>query len=1758
MIDPHTSGPFQDRQVNTRVRSQRSKLHHGWQRLITLWAMILFSQFALAIPSQYQYYILNPNVETGTLSVTSLVNDNEITAGNTTLTLDQHQSGSIPAGPDLAPGTEVRGTGPFSLGSDISATDLPVPGTFRGTQFVVPHHRSSHTYYLLSPDTDAQVSITVGNSTTPLTLLKGQVQTFDAGSSTKDSGLITSDQAILVGHVGNGGAWDAYPIPPAATELWGIRTKNVIVVGLEDNTTVTAYPDSGATKTVTVDAGKKQTIRAGTGSNDGTGSAIHLVADKPIMAVQYNDGDGDDTTAFWPTAYLTTHHALSIDAQYLAVACPAANTSITLTDGAITPVTLPCNANGTAPGKALFGSAAAGASIESDKPVYLMYDSSAANDEHNIAGDKHSYFVLNPNTQGGPLNVISLVDNNTIRAGSTTLTLNQYQSGVIPAGADLAQGTEITGSGAFSVGSTTSDVDLPVPHSFAATRFVAPYVLGSSVQYYFLSPYGNADITITKGATVDTISAPQGQVVSYIATAPPTAVIESTLPILVAHIAINVGSNADIFPVAPPATELWGIHANPSIVAALDDATNITVYADDGTSESHLLNRGDSTFIGVGTFSNEGEGSALHIVADKPVSAIQHTQFDALDATTFWSDAFLATRYALPVDAQFAAVVCPHPNTVVTLDDGVNPPQSENCFGDGTLPGKAYFGNATNGVHITAGSFIESNEPIYVVWERASDNQDINLLGGKLLNIPTPSAPVLDTVPGSTTNSTLTVTGTADPNVDVILFVNDVQQAPVSTDSNGNFSTTVTLTLGENTIYAIADNGAKQSGPSNSLTITYATLSAPVLNAIPSPTSNNPVTVAGTADPDVTIRLFVNGTEQTTTLADSAGNFATSATLVLGSNSIYAIADNGTSQSGPSNTLTVEYSNLVAPTLDAVSSPTNDNPLTITGNGAPDTDVRLYVNNVLQDTVTAASDGTFGVAAILDDGPNSIFAVHWDGVGEGLPSNLLSVVYNNNLSSEQGNQTITQDTVWTANGGPYTISTGDLTIAAGARLVLRPGTVVISDTYVRTINVEGELVVEGDIGNTAALFVYDLIVQTGGRLTLGPGSLLDSLNPAQVMGPVTVYGELVTYGTSTNTAQLDLHHLYIPVGGLASIGPGTVFVFAPYLLSVDIEGEFFVEGELGNEVRFVSSSGLLPPGYAEWSGMTAHPGSKFTTRYAKFVYCEFCLWSNNSELAIENTEFISSISSAVDILNNSKGYFRNNVLTDDLGFPDTTYGGLLGIGNVTLPLGETFVIENNIVDWGGSGISIIDVDSSVHVLNNSMSNNGIGMVIGSTSTGTFPQITGNTITENAVGIRFNASNPSANALPVNYNTISENWFDPDGPYLDVEPLVLRNFEVAPYVNNPPPVITVDALYNYWGTTDVKTITDAIVDYRTDQTRPGIVDFHLILDENGGVIDIGTVVAGDLTVFTFLPDGVYNVTGDIWIDAGDIVTIPEGAELRFFDPTITLTVDGTLNIAGTPTQPVLFSSGEAVPAAGDWAGIIVTGNATNFEMRHAIVEYADTGIRFEGGTDGNVWDSTIRFNNTGIYTTDIGTSPLITGSKITNNDIGVWSDNDSTPELPYNDIHTNASVNFTTSNYTDPMSIVLGAQHSWWGDPDVNNIATTITDYLDQPGVLPFVDISDFRDTPIGPVRLDNLAVDLTTNSQVVISGVLADPSQGNEVRIYINDTLNTSIQVPGGGAFSTTVTLPGGADTIVAVTWDGSGDSAPSNQLTITYNGCGV
>lgn len=163
------------------------------------------------------------------------------------------------------------------------------------------------------------------------------------------------------------------------------------------------------------------------------------------------------------------------------------------------------------------------------------------------------------------------------------------------------------------------------------------------------------------------------------------------------------------------------------------------------------------------------------------------------------------------------------------------------------------------------------------------------------------------------------------------------------------------------------------------------------------------------------------------------------------------------------------------------------------------------------------------------------------------------------------------------------------------------------------------------------------------------------------------------------------------------------------------------------------------------------------------------------------------------------------------------------------------------------------------------------------------------------------------------------------------------------------------------------------------------------------------ITADETWF-YIPDTVYRVIGDVYVDPGVTLTIEHGVRVEFADD-FSLIVEGSLTAIGTEANVILFTSSRSLPKPGAWNTIKFEGNLSEqFMFKHTIVEYATHGITIEslglvtieknhlydcsesginifGESNTIIKDCTIERNRNGIATDSVSTH---SGIKVINN------------------------------------------------------------------------------------------------------------------------------------------------------------------------------
>jgi len=264
------------------------------------------------------------------------------------------------------------------------------------------------------------------------------------------------------------------------------------------------------------------------------------------------------------------------------------------------------------------------------------------------------------------------------------------------------------------------------------------------------------------------------------------------------------------------------------------------------------------------------------------------------------------------------------------------------------------------------------------------------------INTGVPTTPVIASPidNSSTPDNTPLISGTADPNDTVKIYLDGVLVATVVANGSGDWSyTSSPLADGPHTITATATNNAgttSASSPTTDFTVDTVAPNAPVviLLADGSLITTTTPTFTGTAEANSKVRLYVDGVLVDSTTADGSGNFnKVSAALAQGSHTIKATStDAAGNTSGFSNTNTFTI-DTIAPNAPVVILPADGSIITtttptFTGTAEANSNVRLYVDGVLADSTTADGSGNFSkVSAALAQGSHTIKATSTDAAG---------------------------------------------------------------------------------------------------------------------------------------------------------------------------------------------------------------------------------------------------------------------------------------------------------------------------------------------------------------------------------------------------------------------------------------------------------------------------------------------------------------------------------------------------------------------------------------------------------------------------------------------------------------------------------------------------------------------------------------------------------------------------------------------------------
>jgi parallel beta-helix repeat protein len=529
-------------------------------------------------------------------------------------------------------------------------------------------------------------------------------------------------------------------------------------------------------------------------------------------------------------------------------------------------------------------------------------------------------------------------------------------------------------------------------------------------------------------------------------------------------------------------------------------------------------------------------------------------------------------------------------------------------------------------------------------------------------------------------------------------------------------------------------------------------------------------------------------------------------------------------------------------------------------------------------------------------------------------------------------------------------------------------------------------------------------------------------------------------------------------GATLTITPGTTVKFNS-LKFLAVMGTLVARGTVTNPITFTSnqpSPAVGDWGYIYFSGSSIDAAFDGDGNYtggsiiqnAVIEYAGGASASNNGALCIDaSAPFIDD-----NKIRNNQG---NGISIWSPSTPrlprikGNTIAHNSGAG-VYVDYNNAIIQDNTITGHPGSGINICARYSSNPTIqgntitgNSALLGGGIHISYGAAIISS-NIITGNSASQGG-GIYLGGTNPTIQGNTIASNTATENNGG-GGIYLaGSSPTIHDNDLYGNMTGNPATIpndlyngnayggAAVDAMNNDWGTTDPAVIEDHIWHFLDDPLL-GFVSY----DPFPSIPCMILGIVGTDTMWSPSQCVPYIVTGHLSVQPGATLTIQPGTTVKF-DSLKVLAVAGTLVARGTDANPIIFTSNQPSPAAGDWGYIYFSGSSVDatFDgdgnytggsiIRHAVIKYAggvsvihNGALRIEDSSP-FIDHSTIEDNqDNGIFIWDPGTSRIRGNTIAHNSGAGICVDY-SNPIIQDNTItdHSRSGINICARYSSSP-------------------------------------------------------------------------------------------------------------------------------------------
>jgi len=375
----------------------------------------------------------------------------------------------------------------------------------------------------------------------------------------------------------------------------------------------------------------------------------------------------------------------------------------------------------------------------SSRTIYLYYGNAAATSASSIEAT-FSYstlrtvaYVVSNILAANTLNVVSLMDGNQIYDGTSTLILNDQQTGSFAA-AELSQGTAIQATGLFHADSAAQTTDMLSPISFAGTEFTY-YCYRNSDVFCIVSPFGTASVRlydngVEVGGSPYSVSA-SGTTISQNITDGRVVRITSDIPVLVQHYADTYDSG-----VYYPATtdNLYGVPSSRFELGAGPSGASADWRSSTPGSGTIVLgaNGGNDT----SGLPSQGAGPAYLVSANNPIGANGLADGDGGEFMTFLPQKELGTVFGSANTVEYIAVAAPYASTICTLYNNLGVQVAQQTGGTDAYVNKVYFTNVLSG-----GWKLVTSQPVFAYYEKDAVDDETNLMSYKQMRQLTYPAP---------------------------------------------------------------------------------------------------------------------------------------------------------------------------------------------------------------------------------------------------------------------------------------------------------------------------------------------------------------------------------------------------------------------------------------------------------------------------------------------------------------------------------------------------------------------------------------------------------------------------------------------------------------------------------------------------------------------------------------------------------------------------------------------------------------------------------------------------------------------------------------------------------------------------------------------------------------------------------------------------------------------------------------------------------